>query len=189
MWMQIYGKVLLVSFLGVALSGSPSTPSTISDADILPDVSYPVAVETATAEPDPEIRSEPLLEPVVDQKELLCLQKNIYYEARGEGMTGMKAIAAVTMNRVNDSRFPNSVCKVVYQRSQFSWTANGGHKVTDKTAWQRAGVIAMRALNGTLNNPIKKAQYFHNRSVRPGWASRMRHVVTIGGHKFFYHPP
>ena len=48
-----------------------------------------------------------------------CLTKNIYYEAGVEGRTGKYAVANVTVNRVNDGRWGNNVCKVVYAKKQF----------------------------------------------------------------------
>jgi spore germination cell wall hydrolase CwlJ-like protein len=53
------------------------------------------------------------------EKELLCLALNIFYEARGEPEAGMIAVAQVSINRVNDDRFPNTICDVVKQRTVF----------------------------------------------------------------------
>ena len=44
-----------------------------------------------------------------------CLALNMYYEARSQGTAGFLAVSAVVLNRVNDSRFPNSVCEVIEQ--------------------------------------------------------------------------
>ena len=44
-----------------------------------------------------------------------CLALNMYHEARGQGTAGLFAVSAVVLNRVNDPRFPNSVCEVIYQ--------------------------------------------------------------------------
>ena len=52
-----------------------------------------------------------------------CLTDNIYHEARGEGVIGWKAVAAVTINRTRHYNFPDTICKVVYQKGQFSWTS------------------------------------------------------------------
>ena len=70
-----------------------------------------------------------------------CLARNIYFEARNEPFAGQFAVAMVTLNRVYDKQFPNSICEVVYQglhyssghpkrdRCQFSWYCDG--KVDD----------------------------------------------------------
>ena len=44
-----------------------------------------------------------------------CLALNMYYEARDQGTAGLLAVSSVVLNRVNDSRFPNSICEVIYQ--------------------------------------------------------------------------
>ncbi len=54
-------------------------------------------------------------------KQAKCLADNLYHEARGESLAGIKAVASVVLNRVASKRWPNSICKVVYQRKQFSW--------------------------------------------------------------------
>ena len=41
-----------------------------------------------------------------------CLAKNMYYEARNQGTAGWMAVTAVVLNRVNDDRFPNTICEV-----------------------------------------------------------------------------
>ena len=52
---------------------------------------------------------------IIDQEELTCLAKNIYFEARGENRTGQYAVGLVTLNRLKSKRFPNTICKVVKQ--------------------------------------------------------------------------
>ena len=78
-----------------------------------------------------------------DAKEIYCLAQNIYFEARGEPENGQFAVAAVTMNRVKSHKYPNTVCKVVWQHSQFSWTNDGkSDRPRNKRAWHRARKIA-----------------------------------------------
>ena len=84
-----------------------------------------------------------------DEAEVVCLAENIYHEARGEGIEGMLAVGHVTMNRVESSRFPDTVCGVVRQtkyikswrtgelvparnRCQFSWYCDGRPEVVNK---------------------------------------------------------
>jgi len=59
--------------------------------------------------------------PDVDLDQMHCLAKNIYFEARGESTQGKIAVANVTINRVNNRRFPNTVCDVVYQAVHSTW--------------------------------------------------------------------
>lgn len=122
------------------------------------------------------------------EKERLCLQKNIYFEARNQGVEGMKAVAAVTMNRIADSRWPDSVCAVVYQRSQFSWTRLVKYQEPrrgEREYWDTAGFIADQALAGDLDHRVEGAVYFHTLSVSPAWSRGKKLIATIGDHKFF----
>jgi hypothetical protein len=70
-----------------------------------------VLINTST-EPDEVV--EVVEAKPVDKKQLKCLADNIYYEARGEDITGKAAVARVVMNRVNYG-FASTPCNVVYQ--------------------------------------------------------------------------
>ena len=55
-----------------------------------------------------------------------CLAENVYFEARNQGTAGWSAVISVTLNRVKDKRFPNTVCEVVKQGpTRESWKKNG----------------------------------------------------------------
>ncbi len=58
------------------------------------------------------------------EDELQCLTRNTYHEARGESEQGQYAVIFATLGRVLDKRYPKSICGVVHQRMQFSWTAD-----------------------------------------------------------------
>ena len=58
-------------------------------------------------------------------EEILLLSKLVTSEARGESYEGQVAVAAVVINRVKDSRFPNSIEDVIYQKNAFSVVKNG----------------------------------------------------------------
>ena len=51
----------------------------------------------------------------VDETELKCMAENIYFEGRAEPMVGKIAIGHVVMNRIEDERFPDTICGVVKQ--------------------------------------------------------------------------
>ena len=51
----------------------------------------------------------------VNEHELKCMAENIYFEGRAEPMMGKIAIGHVVMNRIEDKRFPNTICDVVHQ--------------------------------------------------------------------------
>jgi spore germination cell wall hydrolase CwlJ-like protein len=115
-----------------------------------------------------------------NDQEVQCLAKNIYFEARGESLRGMRAVAQVTINRVNDYRWPDTICQVVYQRSQFSWTAKKV-KITDIKLYKIAEDLAYEV----LNNPLKNFPHthFHAVYVNPGW--KYKNKVKIGNHIFY----
>ena len=113
-------------------------------------------------------------------RETKCLALNIYYEARGESYLGKLAVAKVTINRTKDPKFPDTICDVVYQPGQFSWTAQGPRK-TDAESIR----IAQRAMRGRHELSRFDALYFHNKSVRPYWMHKFKKIKTIGTHAFY----
>jgi N-acetylmuramoyl-L-alanine amidase len=116
------------------------------------------------------------------ERKITCLAKNIYFEARGESKRGMLAVAHVTMNRKQSSRYPSTICAVVYQKHQFSWVANKP-KIRDKSAYQIAKSIAHDVIMGYTSDPTKGALHFHSVNVSPGWNLQPR--VKIGNHIFY----
>ena len=117
--------------------------------------------------------------------ELLCLAKNIYYEARGEPMHGKIAVAQVTLNRVTHrTEFQSSICGVVYAKHQFSWTMES-HREPRGEAWREAQAIAKAVIVGTAHLPDFKALYFHNLTVKPRWNQTKELVARIGNHIFY----
>ena len=117
--------------------------------------------------------------------ELLCLAKNIYYEARGEPTRGKIAVAQVTLNRVTHrTEFQSSICQVVYAKHQFSWTMEP-HREPRGEAWLEAKAIAKAVIIGTAHLPDFKALYFHNLTVQPQWNKTKELVARIGNHIFY----
>jgi len=123
-------------------------------------------------------------EPQINQEELHCLARNIYFEARGEGRTGMRAVGHVTMNRVNHRGFRDTICGVVYQRRQFSWTSNN-YRVREDQSWERSLDIAEAIYLDKDSDVTNGATHFHNASVWPSWANRFTRTAVIGNHYFY----
>lgn len=121
-------------------------------------------------------------------KEINCLAMNIYHEARGEPDDGQLAVALVTMNRVYSGRYPNTVCEVVWQASQFSWTIDySDQEIPDTTSWHKANEIASRVFKkyATIRDHTKGALYYYApKKVYPSWARFKQVTRTIGGHVF-----
>ncbi|MBB5745064.1 cell wall hydrolase [Brevundimonas variabilis] len=144
-----------------------------------------------TSTPDP---ARPFrLGGALDQsRDLECLTQAAYYEARGEGRDGMRAVAQVVLNRVRHSAFPKTVCGVVYQGAnrrvgcQFSFTCNGSMRGTvNRTAWNRARAVASSALSGDVYPAVGNATFFHTTGVAPGWRNSMIRVGQVGDHLFY----
>ena len=120
-------------------------------------------------------------------QELGCMAMNIYHEGRGESAKGRAAIASVTMNRVRSSRYPNTVCEVVWQRKQFSWTAVAPrhHVINDPKAWSQALVVAQLFLSGAQISLVGDATHYHSVKVQPSWQDDSKLVALVGAHIFY----
>jgi N-acetylmuramoyl-L-alanine amidase len=118
-------------------------------------------------------------------QDIECLARNIYHEARGEGFRGQIAVAQVTLNRVRNPKFHNTVCGVVYAHRQFSWTLDKSKRVRDKKAWQHSLAIARAVLTQSVQLPHFTATHFHTRQVKPSWAKHKRVVAVINNHIFY----
>ena len=118
------------------------------------------------------------------EKSLKCLSDNIYHEARGEGTKGMRLVADVTLNRVLSSKYPNSICSVVYQKSQFSWTRKKGKSISEPSAYRKAKRIAREALYRTKDSSKGATYFYAHRVVTPSWAYHKTKTVVHKGHTF-----
>jgi len=130
-----------------------------------------------------------------DDKEMHCLALNVYFEARGEAAEGQLAVAMVTMNRVKSRHYPNSVCSVVWQKKQFSWTHDGKRdRPANRQAWKLAQKIARFAYQryGNLSERTRNAldltkgalHYYAPHLTLPYWAKAHSVTREIGGHIF-----
>jgi len=119
-------------------------------------------------------------------KDVECLTKNIYYEARGEDKTGKYAVANVTLNRMKTGKWGKDVCKVVYAKKQFSWTLQKKLPKPEKSLWEESKSIAIEVLEGTRVRGLSDSLYYHADYIRrPSWADPEEHVLTIGRHLFY----
>lgn len=119
------------------------------------------------------------------ENDLNCLAEALYHEARGEGRTGQAAVAEVILNRVDSRAFPSSVCGVINQPSQFSYTIGGRKAIGNKGVYLRVRQVAEAALAGAPRTLTGGATYFHTPAVRPSWSQRFQRTVQIGRHIFY----
>jgi len=122
-----------------------------------------------------------------------CLSEAMYYEARGEGQQGEKAVAEVIFHRMRTGNYGHSICAVVYegatqQGCQFSFACNGDRTQRKQaSAWMQAQMLAARILTGEerLSDATEGATSFHAVSVQPDWANDLERTVQIGNHIFY----
>src|SRR3569623_1906247 len=144
--------------IGASLSAHPYTDKAVLTA--------PVARTVKAADIE-----KPATDTVMSQllAEHKCLSEVLYYEARGEGAGGQKAIAEVVFHRMNTGNYGHSICAVVYEGAghsgcQFSFTCNGDLlRRKDHGAWREAEGLAARILTGEvrLANATGGATSFH----------------------------
>jgi spore germination cell wall hydrolase CwlJ-like protein len=121
----------------------------------------------------------------LDPNEVVCMAQNIYHEARGETLEGQRAVAHVTLNRLHSAAYPDTICEVVYQPDQFSWTRRAQAEPSEPAAYETAVVIALGAITGLSKDPTHGAtHYFDHTTVTPGWSRAFRTTRVIGGHTF-----
>ncbi len=115
---------------------------------------------------------------------LQCLAGAIYFESKGEPLTGQLAVAEVIINRAKSGRFPADVCAVVKQRGQFSFVRGGQiPTINAGNAYRTAIAVAKVALADAWNSPADKALYFNTPDRRP--SVRAIKVASIGNHVFY----
>ena len=136
---------------------------------------------------------------MVEQKELECLALNIYHEARNESTAGMVAVGQVTLNRVDSTRFPDSVCRVVRQgvyrgrypvrdRCQFSWHCDGLSDIPyNIRSYNRSIEIAQWLLftNPWLPDFTDGSLFYHANYVQPKWSRTKKITSRIDSHIFY----
>jgi hypothetical protein len=126
-----------------------------------------------------------------------CLAEALYYEARGEGVEGQKAVAEVIFHRLHAGNFGRSICDVVYAGAgkpgcQFSFACNGDLELPKvPEAWMQAQMLAARILTGEerMDDETDGAISYHAVSVNPDWANYLQRTVQIGNHVFYKNPP
>lgn len=116
----------------------------------------------------------------LSDEQINLLSKLVAAEARGESYEGQVAVAAVVLNRVQDSRFPDSIEGVIYQKNAFSVVRNGYIKA-ERT--EESDKAVKDALYG--NDPTNNAIYFWNPDISTcNWINTLNPHLRIGNHVF-----
>lgn len=123
-----------------------------------------------------------------DTREVTCLAQNIYFEARGESLQGQVKVALVTLNRVYSERWPDTICGVVHQPNQFSWTLSP-YPITDQESYLLAKRIARTVIQDYVffENPGSTHYVRKDLHLKVGWTRRMAVSDQIGQHVFYTH--
>ena len=132
---------------------------------------------------------------------LMCMAVNIYHEAGNQSMIGQMAVGQVVLNRVEDHRFPDTVCEVVkeavtYKNSnkpvrwkcQFTWFCDGKKDEPnfESKTWSAALENASILLTKTIVLDITEgATHYHATYVRPAWAKTKTKTTRIDRHIFY----
>jgi spore germination cell wall hydrolase CwlJ-like protein len=129
-----------------------------------------------------------------------CLASNIYWEARNQSLLGKIAIAQVTLNRVDNSKYPNTVCGVVTQTRyypsgridlhscQFSWYCDGNKDEPIETwgfSYDESFNLAVNFLEKRPIDVTAGSTHYHNVKIEPYWTASLQEVVEIEEHIFY----
>lgn len=120
--------------------------------------------------------------------DLFCLAKNIFHEAGVEDELGMFAVAQVTINRVRNANYPDTICDVVMQPSQFSWANDRSRRWTHPSGpkWETAKRIARQVIKEGYRVPaLQSAMFYHADYSKPSWRDPDAVVAQVGTHIFY----
>ena len=151
----------------------------------LPAATSEVEYSTVWLDAQPEVSSQ-------GDEEWECMTEALYFEARGESVEGMFAVAEVILNRAESPYWPDTVCGVVRQgtgekwQCQFSYYCDGIDEVySEPRAHQRVGKVARAMLDGADRPLTGGADHYHTKAVAPYWAEVFARTTTIGEHHFY----
>ena len=120
---------------------------------------------------------------------LTCLAEVAYYEARNQPEPAQFAVIEATLRRVDDWRWDDKPCDVVYAPAQYEWTSNKPVKlIQEKPNWELAkditGIVVENHLNGEYA-ATRCSDHFHDESKTPWWVPLMEFEVQIGDILFY----
>lgn len=158
-----------------AAPATTDTPSVAAQAAADEDDGYDSLAEAVADQQMPDTMSD----------DLRCLAAAVYFESKGEPLSGQLAVAQVILNRTRSGRFPTTVCSVVRQSGQFSFVRGGEIPTPSASlgAFRTAVAVAQVAMNEDWDSGCGDALYFH--ASRAGVGRGMRRDASIGHHVFY----
>ena len=123
--------------------------------------------------------------------DITCMAQNIWFETRSGGFEDKIAVGHVVLNRVRAGNYPDTICEVIWQPKQFSWTHDGQSDEVelinriDREAWMRAVMAAHLTMTGEVKDFSNGATHYHANYVSPGWSKAMTNVAVHGQHIYY----
>ncbi len=123
--------------------------------------------------------------------DLACMAEALYFEARGTGYEGERAVGEVILNRAADRRFPATICGVIDQRyngsCQFSYRCDSipNDQFNEPLELVKMRRIAYELLTDRQEDITNGALYFHAASMAPGWFATLSRRGRFGGNIFY----
>jgi len=169
----ILALVLLPTAIALAIQNKPT------DEPVIKPIVYALPEK-------PVIKTAKLNAILPDQT--TCLAEALYHEARGEGETGMIAVANVVINRVKHDSYPNDACSVIHQPAQFSFVGVN-EAIEEPEKYEQAKQLAKKALKNKLPKVVSNdVIYYWNpdkvNMKKHQWIARVEPVKKIGKHQF-----
>ena len=149
----------------------------------------------------------------ITEESVNCLALNMYHEARNQGTAGQLAVTAVVYNRVQDERFPNTICGVIKQgptreswktkltadpndavyypiknRCQFSWYCDGKNDIPrNKKKYEDILKLIYLILDDKILfiDITDGALFYHADYITPSWAKTKTKTIEIQDHIFY----
>ncbi len=125
-------------------------------------------------------------------REEMCIAQAVYFEARSEPLVGQVAIAEVILNRIVDSRYPDTACDVVFQnqhlrnKCQFSFACDGmPDRPKNASAWEKSLKVVALVMKGERSGVAKRATHYHASYVSPRWSAHLNKLGQVGSHIFY----
>ena len=133
---------------------------------------------------------------VASNNEYRCLLRAVWHEARGESFKGQLFVSKTILNRTRSERFPQSICKVVYQKYQFSFA----HQIPMNKQYVRPKTTSEKELLKQLEvvstvviwldrlgwDFTEGSQFYHSVNVKPRWDyTKLEKIQRIGNHIFY----
>lgn len=120
--------------------------------------------------------------PSYGEEDINCMTDNLYHEARGEPEAGQRGVVQVVLNRTQDSRWPSTVCGVIYHPFAFSWVYESP-TIKDTELWEQ---LKLKVIVW-MHEPMEwwDANHYHAGYVDPYWNKDMERLAYIGDHIFY----